>query len=218
MIFAFSLLPLSAMAKGTVHKKGNTEAKKIAITFDDGPSKQNTELILEILREYGIRATFFVIGENAKRDPDRIRSIFEAGHEIGNHSYTHVYMTQLSEEQIRNEVKKPEAVLKEITGVRPTIFRPPGGYYNDLSCRVLEEMGYLNVLWSVDTRDWSMPDTDRIVSKVEENAGAGDIILFHDLEDKRLPTPKALRKIIPYLMENGYEFVGVSEILESKAG
>jgi len=200
-------------APSEIHRKGNGEEKKIALTFDDGPSRQNTEEILKILEEYQIKATFFVIGENAEKDPERIRKIALAGHEIGNHSYTHAYMTCLSEEEIRCEIQKTEEILTEITGTKPTLFRPPGGLYNDHSCRILEEMGYRNVLWSVDTRDWSMPSTDRVVTKVEENAGAGDIILFHDLEDKRLPTPKALKRIIPYLLENGYEFVSVSEII-----
>jgi len=210
----FLPLSVSAQKKESVYRKGNGTEKKIALTFDDGPSKQNTREILAILKEYQIRATFFVIGENAARDPDRIKSIYQAGHEIGNHSYTHSYFTQISEENIRQEVQKTEAVLMEITGERPKLFRPPGGYYNEASCRILEEMGYQSVLWSLDTRDWSMPGADLVASKVEESAGAGDIILFHDLEDKRLPTPKALRRIIPYLIENGYEFVSVSEILE----
>lgn len=218
LILLAALLSLSLPVNAAkVHHKGGNAEKKIALTFDDGPSKQNTKEILSILEEYDIRATFFVIGENAAKDPERIRWIHEAGHEIGNHTYTHSYLTNLNPDQIRTEVKKTEAVLEEITGVRPTVFRPPGGYYNDAACALLEEMGYRNVLWSVDTRDWSMPGSDRVAIKVEENASAGDIILFHDLEDKRLPTPKALRRIIPYLIENGYEFVCVSDIISTEA-
>ncbi len=215
---ALLLLPASSSgAEAAVYRKSNTSEKKIALTFDDGPSKQNTEEILSILKQYNITATFFVIGENAKKDPERIMSIWNAGHEIGNHTYTHAYISKIPEKTLREEIQKTEDVLFEITGTRPTVFRPPGGFYNDASIAVLEEMGYTSVLWSLDTRDWSIPKTERIVSKVEEGTDCGDILLFHDLEDKRLPTPAALRKIIPYLIENGYEFVTVSQLLKEDA-
>jgi len=204
-------------AEASVYRKSKTEEKKIALTFDDGPSKQNTREILSILEEYGIKATFFVIGENARRDPERIRSIFDAGHELGNHTYTHAYISKISDSELEREIRETENVLVEITGVKPVVFRPPGGYYDDASIAKVEKMGYKSILWSLDTRDWSMPKSESIVSKVEGRTQGGDILLFHDLEDKRLPTPAALRKIIPYLMENGYEFVTVSELLEGEA-
>lgn len=207
--------PLSARA--AVYRKGNPEKKQIALSFDDGPSKRNTEEILSILKEYNVKATFFVIGENASRDPERIRSIYDAGHELGNHTYTHAYISKLPADKIREEIRKTEEVLVEITGEKPVVFRPPGGYYDDASLAVVDEMGYESILWSLDTRDWSMPKSEKIVSKIEDSASEGDIILFHDLEDKRLPTPAALRKIIPYLIDNGYEIVTVSELLNKTA-
>lgn len=220
LLLALSLLlflPLSPTCHGALYRKRETAEKKIALTFDDGPSKQNTDQILSILKEYNIRATFFVIGENAEKDPDRIRSIFDAGHEIGNHTYSHAYISKISQEELKKELTRTDDILKSITGSRPTVFRPPGGYYDDASLAVVDSMGYRVVLWSVDTRDWSIPKSEKIVSKVEERAGSGDIILFHDLEDKRLPTPEALKKIIPYLIENGYEFVTISELLDQEA-
>lgn len=210
-------LTLGNTASAEIYKKGNTAEKKIALTFDDGPSRENTNKILRVLEEYDVKATFFVIGENANADPERIRKISEAGHEIGNHTYTHAYASRISEEALRKEVEKTENTLYEITGKRPTIFRPPGGYYDQRSLSVLESMGYRSVLWSVDTRDWSMPRCQDVIAQVEKDTTSGDIILFHDLEDKRLPTPKALEELIPYLIENGYEFVTVSELLEFEA-
>lgn len=219
-IFLFALLlilPISGRADAKLYRKGQTDKKRIALTFDDGPSRRNTEEILSILKEFDIQATFFVIGENAAKDPDRIKMIYEAGHEIGNHTYTHAYISKISKEALEEEIAKTEEILIEITGEKPKVFRPPGGYYNDASLEVLEKKGYQNVLWSLDTRDWSMPKSETIAAKVEETATGGDIILFHDLEDKRLPTPAALRRILPYLKENGYEFVTVSELLENEA-
>ena len=218
-VFAFVLLLIlpSQNAEAKLYRKGASEEKRIALTFDDGPSRRNTEEILSILEEFGIRATFFVIGKNAEQDPDRIKMIYDAGHEIGNHTYTHAYISKISKDALEEEISKTEKILIEITGEKPKVFRPPGGFYNDAALEVLEKKGYQNVLWSLDTRDWSMPKSETIVAKIEENASGGDIILFHDLEDKRLPTPEALRRILPYLKENGYEFVTVSELLENEA-
>ena len=153
-------------ADAALYRKGTTEKKQIALSFDDGPSKRNTEEILSILAEYNVKATFFVIGKNAKGDPERIRRIFDAGHELGNHTYTHAYISKLSADEIRKEIQMTEDVLVEITGEKPTVFRPPGGYYDDASLSVVDEMGYESILWSLDTRDWSMPKSDKIVSKI----------------------------------------------------
>ena len=212
-----ALFCLSPAPQAKPYRKGTAQTRQIALTFDDGPSVQNTEEILEILKEYEIRATFFVIGENAAADPDRIRMISDAGHEIGNHTYTHAYISKIDSQALREEIQKTEDVLTDITGRRPRVFRPPGGFYDEASLAVLEEMGYKSILWSLDTKDWCMPKSDTIASKIEENAAGGDIILFHDLNDKRLPTPRALKRILPYLKENGYEFVTISEMIENEA-
>lgn len=216
LLFAFAV-SFSQGANAKLYRKSTSETKKIALTFDDGPSRQNTEEILSILKEYSVPATFFVIGQNAEKDPERIKMIYDAGHEIGNHTYSHAYITKISKDTLRDEVIKTEKILQDITGEKPVVFRPPGGFYNDETLDILEEMGYVSILWSLDTRDWSMPKSDTVASKVEEDATGGDIILFHDLEDKRLPTPKALRRIIPHLIENGYEFVTISEMMENEA-
>lgn len=221
-IFAAAAILLAVATTGIFpaakpYRKGAAKTHQIALTFDDGPSIQNTEEILSVLKEYGIRATFFVIGENAAADPDRIRMIYEAGHEIGNHTYTHSYISKIGKDALREEIRKTEEILQSITGEKPKVFRPPGGFYDEASLKVLEEMGYRSVLWSLDTKDWCMPKSDTIASKIEETAVSGDIILFHDLNDKRLPTPDALKRILPYLKENGYEFVTITEMIENEA-
>ncbi|MBQ4037819.1 MAG: polysaccharide deacetylase family protein [Clostridia bacterium] len=214
---ALFLLALPLRANAAVVKKGVGTEKKIALTFDDGPSRENTDKILSILEKYKVKATFFVIGENAEKDPERIRKIYDAGHEIGNHTYSHAYISKIAPAALQEEILKTEEILKGICGKRPVVFRPPGGYYDDASIALVEELGYRSILWSLDTRDWSMPHSDRVASQVESDTCEGDIILFHDLEDKRLPTPKALERILPYLIRNGYEFVTVSELLENEA-
>ena len=184
-------------------RRVETEQKRVAVTFDDGPSDEKTREILEILEEYGVKATFFVIGKNAEAHPDRVREIHEAGHEIGNHTWSHRYLTKMNADEIREELGKTEAVLTGICGEKPVVFRPPGGYWSEESVGVVESMGYQCVLWSVDTRDWTMAPAARIIREVEKNTGAGDIILFHDLADKRLNTPEALRTLLPSLKEQG---------------
>lgn len=195
-------------------RRVSTEEKRIAITFDDGPSEEKTKEILSILAENDAKATFFVIGKNAEAHPDRIREIHEAGHEIGNHTWSHRYLTKMKADEIREEVSKTEEILTEICGEEPRVFRPPGGYYSADSVALIEEMGYRCVLWSVDTRDWTMNSAEKICQLVQNGTGCGDIILFHDLADKRLSTPDALQTILPQLREEGYQFVTVSELLD----
>ena len=214
-LLLFLSLPLNRASAAPIRKKKD-ESKKIALSFDDGPSRTNCETILEILKKYNVRATFFIIGECAAADEEKIALIGQAGHELGNHTYTHADITRLSEEELEKEVKKTEEILTRISGTRPVVFRPPGGAYNEASLRVLEKMGYQTVLWSVDTRDWTKPKVSTIVNTVEKNTAGGDIILFHDLAETGSTTPEALEIVIPFLLEEGYEFVTVSELLNEK--
>ena len=147
------------------------------------------------------------------KHPDRIREIYDAGHEIGNHTWSHGNLTRLGRDRIREEVRKTEEVLMRICGEKPAVFRPPGGCWSESSIAVVEEMGYTCVLWSVDTRDWTMPGADSVIRRVAGKTRGGDIVLFHDLGDEKLPTPDALRVLLPQLREEGYEFVTVSELL-----
>ena len=213
ILAALSALGGQSAVRAAPVRQVRTEAKRIAVTFDDGPSEEKTREILAILAENGVKATFFVIGQNAEKHPDLIREICEAGHEIGNHTWSHRYISQMSEDDIREDLGKTEALLTEICGKRPVVFRPPGGYWTEKSCAVVESMGYKSVLWSVDTRDWTMNSADRITGLVDKGVENGAIILFHDLADKRLSTPDALRIILPKLLKEGYEFVTVSELL-----
>ncbi|MBR4962121.1 MAG: polysaccharide deacetylase family protein [Clostridia bacterium] len=189
------------------------EGKKIALTFDDGPHPVYTKEILEILEEYGIRATFFVIGVNAERWPELVREELAAGHEIGNHTYAHANLQKETYETVRGEILNAEEILTDCTARRPHLLRPPGGLYCDAVGKAAEELDYTVILWSVDPRDWAHTAVEEIVENVLTNTDSGDILLFHDYVSGQSPTPEALRRILPVLIERGYEFVTVSELL-----
>ena len=197
-----------------VHK--STQQKQIALTFDDGPHPQKTNMILDVLSRYDIKATFFVIGENAKNNPDIISRISEDGHEIGNHTYDHKSLYKQSESDIISNVRKCEDEIYKVTGKRTVLFRPPEGYLNDNIASLLLTEGYDVILWRVDTYDWKGKSADDIATNVIKNVKCGDIVLMHDYIWRKSNTAQALDLIIPQLLSDGYEFVTVSELIEAK--
>ncbi len=206
-------LCIYADAHGDVYRHADTERKLIALTFDDGPHYKYTEEILDILKKYGVKATFFMIGANAEKHPHLARRVFSEGHEIGNHTYSHPHLKGLSENDIQKEIEASSAVIEKITGSRPTLFRPPEGFCGKEVTAAAENMGYTVILWSQDTRDWAHNAPEKISSDIINNVRCGDIILFHDFITPSTPTPAALEKIIPHLCNDGYEFVTVSELI-----
>ena len=218
LLFSFVIhlcVPSRAYFTGAICRV-ECDDKKIALTFDDGPHPVYTREILDILSEYGVRATFFIVGKNAEEYPDLIIDEIADGHELGSHTYSHKFMKGLSDNEITNELTENEEVISTICDYRFKSIRPPGGIYSDCLERAAEEFSYNVVLWSVDTRDWTRPDPERIVLAVESNVKDGDIILMHDyVSGGASSTPAALRRIIPDLLERGFEFVTVSELLAS---
>lgn len=195
----------------------NRDAGKIlALTFDDGPSERYTAEILDILSEYNTKATFFVIGKNAEKHPDLVKRIVTENHELGNHTYSHPQMRNITSEDLNNEIKSTQKILTEITGITPKLFRPPGGYLNNIIMEQISANGCTTVLWSwrQDTMDWKNPPVNDVIDTVLKNVQNGDIILFHDYVYGESPTPDALRVIIPKLKDMGYDFVTVSELAE----
>jgi polysaccharide deacetylase family sporulation protein PdaB len=193
-----------------------TKEKVIALTFDDGPSSAYTPKILDILKQYQAKATFFVVGSCVKDHPDIAKREILEGHEIANHTYHHSVFRGLSEEEIREELRKTQQTIEELTGFSPKLFRPPGGYYSDTIIHVANQEGYTVVMWSwhQDTHDWKKPGVNRIVKKVLSNARKGDIVLFHDHGGDRRQTIAALKIILPELKKRGYKFVTISELLK----
>ena len=189
--------------------------KRVAITFDDGPHPRYTPQILDILAEYGVKATFFMVGSNATYYPELVKRVLAEGHEIGNHTYSHYHTVHVkSEELTRDILACSEVLARFMDGKAPKLFRPPEGVFNEEIKALCKAQGYTIVMWSVDTRDWAHPSVAEIVAGVRENVQDGAIILMHDFIGKNSPTPAALRQILPLLQESGYELVTVSRLLQ----
>lgn len=183
------------------------EEKKIALTFDDGPSHSCTGRLLDGLLERDVKATFFLIGENAKENPKLVKRIYDEGHLIGNHTYTHVEITKISDEEAKIELEKTDHVISSITGEHVQYMRPPfGAWQKELE----NELNVLPVLWTVDPLDWTTENVDEIVNKVVTETEENDIILLHDCYDSSVD---AAFQIIDILKKEGFEFVTVDELM-----
>ena len=181
---------------------------KVALTFDDGPSSEYTPLLLDGLRERNVKASFFVIGSNIEKEggEEIIRRIYEEGHLIGNHTWHHVDLSDLSTEDAWKELEMTDSLIKAITGEETALVRPPFGEFP----RSMEEPDKLYVKWTVDSRDWVTKDTQEIVRKVVTDTEENDIILMHDCYETSV---EAALQIIDILSERGYEFVTVDRLL-----
>lgn len=183
------------------------DAKKIAITFDDGPHPSYTEQLLDGLKERGVVATFFVTGEHAKLHPDVIRRMQDEGHLIGNHTYSHIQLTKSNREKFKTELIRTNEVIKEITGEDMVYVRPPYGSW-DKSFE--KELNMFPVLWTIDPLDWCSGNVSRIVEKIVSKAEEDGIILMHDYYETSVT---AALRAIDELIAEGYTFVTVEEIL-----
>ena len=190
-------------------------SNRIALTFDDGPSAKYTDEILGILVEYGVHATFFVIGEYAEAHPEIVKREIDGGHEVGNHTYTHINLVRAGDAAAREELRRTQEVIYESDEYVSRLIRPPEGKYTSRLLREARELDCRIVLWTVDTEDWRHTAVDKIYKNVTDNVKSGDIILFHDGIVGGSPTPEALRRVIPELLRRGFEFVTVSELMQS---
>ncbi len=194
----------------------NTKDKIVALTFDDGPHPKYTAEVLNLLAKYEAKATFFVVGGNAEKYPELVLRTYTEGHELANHTYTHPFKVSVTE--LQEELRQTNEMIYSITGFYPILFRPVGGNYNDKMINAAVKDGYKVVMWSwhQDTQDWKQPGVNKIVKKVLNGTKPGDVILFHDGGGNRTQTLKALEEILPTLKKQGYTFVTVSELIESK--
>ncbi len=193
---------------------GNPQLPEIALTFDDGPNATYTSQILSILQSYGIQATFFVIGSQANNNPNLVLQEYQQGCVVGNHTWSHPNLTTLPADQVRIELQNTSNKIVSITGQAPVVFRPPGGNFNDQVQSIAANLGLSTVLWSVDPKDWSLPGTDAIIQNVLSSTKNGSIILMHDGGGDRSQTVAALPTIISTLLQRGYRFVTIPQMIQ----
>jgi peptidoglycan-N-acetylglucosamine deacetylase len=201
--------------QGITIKSANqiTDKKVIALTFDDGPWPEGTPKILDILKRNNIKGTFFVVGQMLKRYPELGRQIVADGHIIGNHTWHHWYH-HFSPQAAAFEIETTSDLIYKTTGVKTTLFRPPGGMMHNGLVNYAKNKNYTNVMWSADSIDYSRPAVPRLVKNVMRNSEPGGIVLMHDGGGNRTRTIQALPQIISTFKKQGYRFVTVPELLE----
>lgn len=189
------------------------EDKKIAISFDAAYGDEYTIDILDTLDKYDVKTTFFLVKFWVENFPNRVEEIHKRGHEIGNHSATHPNMSQLSSEQIAEELNSTGDEISKITGKKTTVFRPPYGDYNDNLILEAKKNGYYTIQWDVDSIDWKELGTQSVVDRVTRNVKPGSIVLFHN-------NAKYVREYLPLVLErliaDGYEIVPISKLIHKE--
>ena len=184
--------------------------KAVSLTFDAAWGNEDTQQLIDILGRYNVSATFFVVGEWVDKYPESVLALHEAGHEVMNHSNDHAHFSSLSAEEIVSNVTACSDKIEAVTGVRPTLFRPPYGEYDDNVIATLNAMGIYTIQWDVDSLDWKDLSAGDIYSRVTGRVSDGSIVLFHNAA---LHTPEALADIIEFLLQEGYDIVPVSQLI-----
>lgn len=189
-----------------------TDSPKVAISFDAAWGSDDTEKLLEILKENDVKSTFFLCGYWIDKYPNEVRRIFDEGHDIGNHGNTHAHGSKLSLEENKAEIDGVSGKIKNLLGIDINLFRPPYGEYNNTVMAASEELGYYTIQWDVDSLDWKELGSKAIIDSVLNNAhlGNGSIILFHN--DSKF-TPEALPTVLAGLKAKGFSIVPVSELI-----
>src|SRR5205814_4185996 len=183
----------------------------IAMTFDDGPSATLTPKLLDLLAAHHIKATFFVIGENVAEHPEIVERAAREGHEIANHSWSHPNFGKMSDEGVRRQLTRTDDAIKNATGVRPTLLRPPYGSITARQKRwIHDEFGYQIILWDVDPYDWKRPGPSVVCNRILKETRPGSIVLSHDIHPG---TIEAMPSTVDQLQAKGFKFVTVSELI-----
>lgn len=205
---------------GYFRNHGSRQSRKIALTFDDGPSKPSTEILLDALAELKVPATFFCVGVNTAWHPDLIQRAYSDGHIIGSHSMQHSRKAGLKPGNNTDHIDQAAKEIADVIGQEPRLYRPPWGWLTPWEGHRLTQKGYTIVGWDVYTLDWKWPEPDGVMvaEKARRETQNGSILLFHDANagvkewDKR-ETARAVKHIVPALQADGYEFVTASELL-----
>jgi peptidoglycan/xylan/chitin deacetylase (PgdA/CDA1 family) len=197
---------------GPLTARVETSQKAVALTFDDGPTRKHTDEILQILKEENVRATFYVMGADIEENPGELEKIVAAGHEIGNHSYSHERMILVSPSFVRSEIETTDALIRKAGFTREITFRPPFGKKLFVLPFYLSQTNRRTITWDVEPETFVERSED-IIEYTVENTRNGSIILLHVMYPSRAETMKAVRPIVQKLRERGFEFVTVSELL-----
>jgi len=209
----YASLPTPAAAPANKHSYNscNVDGPYIAITFDDGPHAVHTPKLLDMLKQRGLKATFYVVGQCAAEYPDIMKRIAAEGHEIGNHSWNHVALNSVGADSLRKQMENTNAAIEKSTGLRPATMRPPYGATSARLNKLFnEEYGMKVILWSVDPLDWKNRNAATVSSRIIQNTHPGAIILAHDIH---ATTVAAMPEVFDTLTAKGYKFVTVSELL-----
>lgn len=186
------------------------DQKMLSISFDAAWGNEDTQQLIDILGKYNIKATFFVVGEWVDKYPESVKALADAGHEVMNHSNTHAHMSKLSREEIIADVNACNDKIEQVTGVRPTLIRPPYGEYDDNVISAIRSMDMEPIQWDVDSLDWKELSASEITKRVTEKVQPGSIVLFHNAAKH---TPEALPGILENLLQQGYTVVPISQLI-----
>lgn len=188
-----------------------SEEKAVALTFDDGPSRDNDGTILETLQANGAHATFFVLGNRARVDGDIMQMILDAGCEVASHSWDHPQLSKIKWKKAKSQIDRTDRIVsKLLNGYQISLLRPP---YGSISKTMRKKVKKPMILWSLDTEDWKSRNAKKIFNRVKKEVKDGDIILMHDIHPE---TAEAVKKIVPWLSEQGYDMLTVTELMARK--
>ncbi len=191
-------------------KRGPAEENRIALTFDDGPIPGVTDLLLDVLKEHNVKATFFMIGERIAAAPDLARRVLEEGHEVGNHTWTHPHLDTLSDSKVEAELDQTQEIMAKELRHSPRWFRPPYGALRKNQAHLIAARSLGIVEWSVTPDDWAKPGVDKITAKILAETEAGSIIVCHDISQQ---TVDSMKIILDPLSQRGLVFSTLSQLL-----
>jgi peptidoglycan/xylan/chitin deacetylase (PgdA/CDA1 family) len=211
-----SWTPFTWVEKYNYAFSGPYNTPAVALTFDDGPDPVFTPLILDKLKKYGVKATFFLLGTNIEKFPEIVNQISVEGHLIGNHTYSHPRLTDITDEEYHYQIHKTDELIQQLVGYKPKFFRPPYGVIEESQLKWANEQGMMVTQWSIDTLDWQGLDAEKITQTVMANVLPGSIILQHNAPDVPLQgSVDALDQIIPQLQAKATRFVTLSEMFNT---
>ena len=186
------------------------DGKFVSLSFDAAWGNEDTQMLIDILAKYNVKATFFVVGEWVDKYPESVKALHDAGHEVMNHSDAHPHMAKLTAKQIIDEVNRCSDKIEAVTGVRPTLIRCPYGEYDDHVISAIRSMGMEPIQWDVDSLDWKDYDAGTICKRVRDKLAPGSIVLFHNAA---LHTPEALPSVLEHMIREGYTVVPIGQLI-----